>query len=196
MQVKEKAPFLYNFGKNLFKIIFTVFYRVRVEGRENIPQTGGVIIAPNHISFFDPPLAGSMMKRPLKFMAKQELFDKPVLGFIIKRTNAFPVRRGVMDIHAMRSAFQILKDGHALLVFPEGRRSKEGVLGEAHSGAGMIACNAQVPLIPTRIENTNKMSRFKKIVIKYGKPLYPPQNFFKDDYVKLSQAALDEISKM
>ncbi|AKL98654.1 lysophospholipid acyltransferase family protein [Endomicrobium proavitum] len=196
MQVKEKAPVLFIIGRTLFKIMFLVFYRTRVEGKGNIPASGGVIMAPNHTSFFDPPLTASMMKRPLNFMAKQELFNVPVLGFLIKKTNAFAVKRGVMDMQAMRNAFKILQNGHALLMFPEGTRSKDGNLGKARAGAGMVACSAQVPLIPVKIENTNKMSKFKKITIKYGAPIYPPKDFTKDDYIKLSQKVLDEISKM
>ncbi|MCL2335033.1 MAG: 1-acyl-sn-glycerol-3-phosphate acyltransferase, partial [Endomicrobia bacterium] len=193
---KEKSHLLYLIGRQMFRIMFAVFYRWHVEGRENIPEEGGAIIAPNHISWFDPPLTGSGFKRPLNFMAKKELFDIPVLGFLIKRTHAFPVKRGVQDMAAMRKAFELLENGHLLLMFPEGTRSKDGKLGKARAGAGMVACNAQVPLIPAKIENTNKMSKFKKITIKYGKPVYPPKDFTKEDYTALSQKALDAIEKL
>ncbi|MDR0977765.1 MAG: 1-acyl-sn-glycerol-3-phosphate acyltransferase [Endomicrobium sp.] len=180
----------------MFRILFKSFYRWHIEGTENIPRSKGAIIAPNHISFFDPPLTGSAMKRPLYFMAKKELFDIPVFGWIIKRTNAFPVKRGVQDVSAMKHAFSLLKEGHLLLMFPEGTRSKDGKLGKARGGTGMVACNAQVPLVPVKIENTNKMLEFKQIKIKYGKPIYPPTDFSKDDYVALSQKVLDRISQM
>lgn len=193
---KEKSPILFLIGRFLFKILFKTVYRAKVEGVENIPKAGGAIIAPNHMSFFDPPFTGSMMKRPLNFMAKAELFDVPVLGFLIKRTNAFPVKRGSQDMSAMRNAFSLLENGHLLLMFPEGTRSKDGKLGKARAGAGMVACNAQVPLIPTKIVNTDKMLKFKRIYIKYGKPIYPPKNFSKNDYTELSQQALDALSKM
>ncbi|MDR3196062.1 MAG: 1-acyl-sn-glycerol-3-phosphate acyltransferase [Endomicrobium sp.] len=196
MQVKEKSSFLFLIGRQMFRIMFKLFYRWRIEGTENMPKTGGAVIAPNHMSFFDPPLTGAAMKRPLYFMAKKELFDIPVFGWIIKRTNAFSVKRGVQDMSAMRRAFSLLEKGRLLLVFPEGTRSKDGKLGEARSGAGMVACNAQVPLIPVKIENTNMMLKFKRIKIKYGKPVYPPKDFSKNDYIGLSQKALDEISKM
>lgn len=197
MQInKEKAPILFLIGRFLFKVLFKTVYRAKVEGVENIPKTGGAIIAPNHMSFFDPPFTGSMMKRPLNFMAKAELFKVPILGFLIKRTNAFPVKRGVQDMTAMRNAFSLLENGNLLLMFPEGTRSKDGNLGKARAGAGMVACNAQVPLIPTKIVNTDKMSKFKKLYIKYGKPIYPPKDFKKEDYVELSQKALEAISKM
>jgi 1-acyl-sn-glycerol-3-phosphate acyltransferase len=196
MQVKEKSSFLFLLGRQMFRVMFKLFYRYCIEGVQNIPKTGGAVIAPNHISFFDPPLTGAAIKRPLYFMAKKELFYIPVFGWTIKQTNAFPVKRGVQDMPAVRHAFSLLEKGHLLLMFPEGTRSKDGKLGKARSGAGMVACNAQVPLIPVKIENTNMMLKFKQIKIKYGKPIYPPKNFSKNDYIDLSQKVLDEISKM
>ncbi|MDR2251774.1 MAG: 1-acyl-sn-glycerol-3-phosphate acyltransferase, partial [Endomicrobium sp.] len=196
MQVKEKSSFLFLLGRQMFRIMFKLFYRYCIEGSQNIPNTGGAVIAPNHISFFDPPLTGAAMKRPLYSMAKKELFDIPVFGWTIKQTNAFPVKRGVQDTSAVRHAFSLLEKGRLLLMFPEGTRSRDGKLGKARAGAGMVACNAQVPLIPVKIENTNMMLKFKRIKIKYGKPIYPPKNFSKNDYIDLSQKVLDEISKM
>lgn len=198
MQIKnkERNPILYRIGRFLFRIMFKVIYRLKVEGLENVPKEGGAIIAPNHMSSFDPPLTGSALKRPLNFMAKKELFDIPVLGFCIKRTNAFPVKRGVHDMAAMRNAFQILEDGGLLLMFPEGTRSKDGKLGKARAGAGMVACNAQVPLIPVKLKNTDNMLKFKRIKVKFGEPIFPPKEFSKEDYLKLSQKTLNSISEM
>ncbi|MDR1418583.1 MAG: 1-acyl-sn-glycerol-3-phosphate acyltransferase [Endomicrobium sp.] len=196
MQIKEKSTFLFLVGRQMFRIMFKLFYRWDIKGVENIPKEGGAIIAPNHTSFFDPPLTGSAMKRPLYFMAKKELFDVPIFGWIIKRTNAFPVKRGVQDVNAMRHAFSLLKKWHLLLMFPEGTRSKDGKQGKAKAGPGMVACNAQVPLVPVKIENTNIMLKFKRIKIEYGEPIYPPKEFTKSDYVVMSQKVLDKISKM
>ncbi|MDR3049704.1 MAG: 1-acyl-sn-glycerol-3-phosphate acyltransferase [Elusimicrobiota bacterium] len=191
----ESSPFLFRFGRFLFRVMFKVLFRCQIEGEQNIPKAGGAIIAPNHTSWFDPPLTGSAMRRPLNFMAKQELFEIPIFGSIIKKTNAFPVKRGSQDFSAMRRAFSLLSDGRLLLMFPEGTRSKDGILGKARAGAGMVSCNAGVPLIPVKIENTNKMTKFKKIKIKFLPPIHPPKNFVKADYLKLSQSALDAISK-
>jgi 1-acyl-sn-glycerol-3-phosphate acyltransferase len=196
MQIEEKISTLYLMGRQMFKTIFKVFYRCRVYGVENIPKSGGAIVAPNHISFFDPPLSGSTMKRPLHFMAKKELFSIPIFGWIIKQTNAFPVKRRSLDVLAVRHAFHILKKGQLLLMFPEGTRSKNGKIGKARAGVGMVACIAQVPLIPVKIENTNAMLQFKQIKIKYGKPIYPPKFFKKNDYVDLSKKVLKTIEIM
>jgi len=196
MQIAEKNSFLFYIGRFLFKIMFVFLFRCKSEGKENIPENTGVIIAPNHISFFDPPLTGSFMDKDLYFMAKQELFKIPVLGFLIKRTNAFPVKRGMQDMSAFRNAFALLENKKALLMFPEGTRSKDGNIGQAKAGVGMVACIAQVPVIPVKITNTNNMKKFKKVTIKYGKPVYPPKTYSKDDYLVFSQKILHEIQKL
>lgn len=196
MQIKQKSGFLYYLGRFLFKWFFILIYRCKAYGSQNIPEDTGLIIAPNHSSYFDPPMAGCFMNRDLFFMAKEELFSMPILGFCIKRTNAFPVKRGKQDMSAFRNAFSLLEHKKALLVFPEGTRSKDGNLGKARPGVGMIACNAQVPVVPVKITNTNKMFKFKKLTIVYGKPIYPPKEYKKEDYLKLSQTVLDEIKKL
>jgi 1-acyl-sn-glycerol-3-phosphate acyltransferase len=196
MQVKEKSSILFLTGRQIFRVMFSLFYRWHIDGAENIPQSGGAIIAPNHIGFFDSTLTGSAVKRPVYFMAKKELFDIPGFGWIIKRTNAFPVKRGMQDIAAVRNAFSLLKNGRLLLIFPEGTRSENGRIGKARAGVGMIACNAQVPLIPAKIENTTMMLKFKQIKIKFGEPVYPPKDFVKNDYISLSKRVLDIISGM
>ncbi len=81
-------------------------------------------------------------------------------------------------------------------MFPEGTRSKDGIMGKARAGVGMAACIAQVPVVPVKIVNTNNMKKFKQIIIKYGKPVYPPKEYSKEDYLLLSQKILDEIKKL
>jgi 1-acyl-sn-glycerol-3-phosphate acyltransferase len=197
MQIKEESSVLFLFGRHLFRIMFSLLYRWKVQGLGNIPKSGGAIIAANHMSVFDPPLAGSAIERPLYFMAKKELFDVPIFGWAIKQTNAFPVKRGLYnDMSALRHAFFLLKEGHLLLMFPEGTRSKNGQIGIARPGVGMVACNAQVPLIPVKITNTNTMLRFKQIRINYGEAIYPPKKFVKNDYLDLSKKVLDIIAAM
>ena len=196
MHIKQSTGFLYYLGKFLFKWMFILVYRCKSSGQENLPKNSGFIIAPNHMSFFDPPLAGCFMAPDLFFMAKQELFDIPILGFLIKRTNAFPVKRGMQDMSAFRNAFDLLNNNKALLMFPEGTRSKTGELGKARAGVGMVACNCQVPIVPVKLVNTNNMKKFKKIEVKYGKPIYPPKEHTKEDYLKLAQQTLDEIKKL
>ncbi|MDD3064946.1 MAG: lysophospholipid acyltransferase family protein [Endomicrobiaceae bacterium] len=196
MQIRNGSSVLYYFGRFLFKLMFLFIFRCKSEGKENIPENTGVIISPNHMSFFDPPLTGCFMNQDLYFMAKQELFEIPVLGFLIKRTNAFPVKRGMQDMSAFRNAFSLLENKKALLMFPEGTRSKDGIIGKARAGVGMVACIAQVPVVPVKIVNTNNMKKFKQIIIKYGKPVYPPKEYTKEDYIKLSFKILEKIKEL
>lgn len=136
---------MYNIGVILFKFIFKNFFKCQIVGVENIPSTKGVIIAANHISLWDPPLIGTFLPRKINFMAKEELFDIPIIGYIIKRLNAFPVKRGTADRVAIKKAISLLKSGECLGLFPEGTRSKDGKLGEAEAGMALIAIKADVP---------------------------------------------------
>ncbi|MDR1928529.1 MAG: 1-acyl-sn-glycerol-3-phosphate acyltransferase [Endomicrobium sp.] len=196
----KKPPILFLLGRQIFRTIFSLFYRWQIDGIENIPKSGGAIIAPNHISFFDPPLIGASIYRPLYFMAKKALFDIPILRYIIKRTNAFPIEQFKNNIKTIRYAFSLLQQGNLLLIFPEGTRrkteTKDKKIEKVNPGIGMLACRACVPLIPTKIENIDMMLKFKQIKLKYGKPIYPPKKFTKKDYICLSQKVLNIISIM
>jgi 1-acyl-sn-glycerol-3-phosphate acyltransferase len=196
LKERKESPWLFYGGRFLFDVIYRLLWRKKVYGHENIPATGGVIIAPNHVSFADPPLVGSSMKRALHFMAKQELFDLPVLGFLIRRTNAFPIRRGQQDVSALRGAIKLVKSGEPLLIFPEGSRSKDGNFRSARAGVGMIACMAQVPVVPVRIFNSGRLLKFAPLRVVFGKPLYPPKECTRETYESFSRMVLDEVKKL
>src|SRR5512134_1457256 len=97
-----------------------------VRGREQVPREGGLIVASNHISFWDPPLVGTAAIRELHYLAKEELFRTPVLGPFIRTFNAIPIRRGVADLSGLTKAMDMLRAGRALLMFPEGTRVRDG----------------------------------------------------------------------
>lgn len=183
-------------GRFMFWLLYRIVGRLTIIGSENIPCGGGVIIAPNHVSFADPPLVGSSMERPLYFMAKQELFDIPVLGFLIRRTNAFPVRRGQQDIGAFRAAIKLLQKGVPVLIFPEGGRSKDGNFRPARAGVGMIACTAQVPVMPVRLINSGRFFKLAKLYVIFGKPLYPPKEYDRKTYEEFARQVLEEVKKL
>lgn len=191
-----KNSWVFYLGRWMFAVTYRLIWRRSVVGHENIPLSGGVIIAPNHVSLADPPLVGSAMRRPLFFMAKKELFDVPVLGFLIKRTNAFPVRRGHNDFSAIRTAEKLLKEGNCLLMFPEGTRSKDGGFGIPRSGCGMVACHSQKPVIPVRIVNSFFLRSFKKLSVIFGRPIYPPKKYTKETYQIFSDQIMEEIKKL
>jgi 1-acyl-sn-glycerol-3-phosphate acyltransferase len=194
MAQKIKSSWLFYTGRFLFRVFFKIIWRCEVSGRENIPAAGGVIISPNHKSFADPPFTGSAMKRPLHFMAKEELFSVPVLGYLIKQTNAFPVARAAQgDVSAFKTALNLLENGEAVLVFPEGGRAKNEDFRPAKQGVGMLACRAQVPVVPARIINSDRLGSFPRLKIIFGWPVYPPKLYDKDTYMKFSREVMDAI---
>lgn len=134
--------------------------RWEVGGRDRVPGTGGLVVASNHISFWDPPLVGAACRRELHFLAKEELFRTPVLGPLIRSVHAIPIRRGVADLSGMSRAIEVLKDGGALLMFPEGSRMRDGELHPARPGIGMMAVNAEVPIVPCFISGSNRPGRW------------------------------------
>jgi 1-acyl-sn-glycerol-3-phosphate acyltransferase len=127
----------------------------KVTGAEHIPRNGPVIIASNHISYGDPPVVGSAVPREVHFMAKEELFANRAFGWLIRRYNAIALKRAVGDLGAVRRAVDLLKQGRAVLMFPEGTRSLTGNLLKAKPGVGLIACAAGVPVVPAHVSGTN-----------------------------------------
>ncbi|WML45129.1 lysophospholipid acyltransferase family protein [Neobacillus sp. PS3-40] len=159
----------YTFARAVSKGILKSIYRFEIEGLEHIPAEGGVLICSNHINNFDPPVVGFSIPRPVYFMAKEELFSVPVLGWAIRKSNAFPVKRGMSDRDALRKGLTILKEGNILGLFPEGTRSKTGELGKGLSGAGFFASRSNAMVVPCAIIGPYKI--FHKIKVVYGKPI-------------------------
>ena len=166
---------MYNFLCLLLGAIFSIFFRWKVIGAENIPAAGGVIIAANHVSLWDPPVLGAAIPRRIHFMAKEELFTNPVFSWLITKLGAFPVKRGIADRTAIRTALSLLENGSVLGLFPEGTRSKTGVLGAPEPGLAMLAIKAGVPVVPAAIVGTNKLLRdghiFPQFRVIFGEPL-------------------------
>jgi 1-acyl-sn-glycerol-3-phosphate acyltransferase len=193
---QHRSHIVFIFFRFIFWLLTNTVWRRRVIGVENVPAKGGVLIAPNHRSVADPPIIGSAVNRPMFFMAKQELFDVPVFGWFMHRTNSFPVKRGEQDMGAFRKALRFLKDGMPLLIFPEGTRSKDDSFLPARPGLGMFACMAQVPAVPVRIINSDHLLRFRKIKVIFGKPIYPPKEYTKEDYQKFSEQVLEAVKNL
>jgi 1-acyl-sn-glycerol-3-phosphate acyltransferase len=151
-------------------------YRLRAEGVENLPETGGFVLAANHISNFDPwPLGLPLFpRRYLRFMAKSELFWWP-LGPVIGAGGAFKVRRGERDIEAMKTAVELVREGHIVVMFPHGTRQRKGLVKKhrprSHTGAARIAIEADAPLVPAAISGTDRLARLGPLRVSYGKPL-------------------------
>lgn len=163
----------------ILKIVAAAYIRLQTIDIENIPKQGGVILAPNHPSDLDSFILGIAITRQLHTMGKEELFRRRFAGFIFRKLNAFPVKRGEIDRESIRIAIGVLKDGHVIDMYPEGTVSKEGFLQEPRLGTAFIALQAKVPVLPAAIIGTfnvmSKGQRFPrphKVVIKFGRPLY------------------------
>ncbi len=151
-------------------------YRLKATGLEHLPRDGGYVLSANHTSSFDPwPLAIPLYpRRFLRFMAKSELFWPP-LGWLIKGGGGFKVRRGERDTTAIETAEQLAREGHVVVMFPEGTRRAKGLRkrreARAHTGAARIALSAGVPLVPAAISGTDRLLRFPKLRVVYGAPV-------------------------
>lgn len=192
---------VYNVLRFLFRLLFLTVFRWKVEGEENIPTHGGAIIAPNHISLWDPPLMGAALSRRIHFMAKEELFSYPVFSWIITQLKAFPVKRGAADRNAIRTAVTLLEQGELVGLFPEGTRGKNGVLGPAEPGVLMIAVKANVPIIPVAIIGTDKVGRFPipfpSFIVRFGKPLtVPPVKLSREETEVQGRRVMAEIAEL
>jgi 1-acyl-sn-glycerol-3-phosphate acyltransferase len=145
---------------------------LRTEGIEHIPTSGPVILAMNHIHWMDIPLASLRVPRVTHYMAKIELFSVPLLGGFMRLLGSFSVRRGESDREAIRMSERVLAAGKILVIFPEGHRSGNGVLLEAHPGTGYIAMRTGAPVVAVAISGTQRVFKaFRpKVTIRYSKP--------------------------
>jgi 1-acyl-sn-glycerol-3-phosphate acyltransferase len=158
--------------------IFYGLYRLEARGRDLLPESGGFVLAANHISNLDPwPLGLPLWpRRFLRFMAKSELYWRP-LNVVLDGAGAFPVHRGQADEEAIATAVALARDGHVVTMFPHGTRQKKGLRkrfeARPRTGAARIAIDAGVPLVPAAIKGTDRLARLGKLRVAYGRPLAP-----------------------
>ncbi len=191
---------IYDFVKLLFKIALKLMLRLEVRGAENVPLSGPVVLASNHLSLWDPPVLGSASPRRSRFMAKSELFF-PIFGTIISWLGAFPVKRGGADRGAIKYGIDILKNGGTLAVFPEGTRSKDGLLGNPEPGAMMMGIKANATIIPTYIYGTDMKRHsnwYPKVIVTFGKPLEFDRTMTtnKEDLIEMSAKWKQEVENL
>ena len=148
---------LYKILKLMFIFIYSVIFPTKVTGAENVPKSGAVILASNHLSNWDPPLVGTFIPRHLAYMAKEELFHVPILKNILVNVHTFPVRRGASDRAAIKTALTMLKAGECICMFPEGTRSRDGHIGEFKGGSLKMAQKAGAPIVPVAISGTSSI---------------------------------------
>jgi 1-acyl-sn-glycerol-3-phosphate acyltransferase len=191
---------LYNIGKFISFVLLKFFCGFTVTGQENVPVTGGFILATNHASNADPLVIGSACPKPLHFMAKIELFSDPFGAWILKAVHAFPVKRGTGDIHAIREAIRRVRAGGGLLIFPEGGRSVDGKIGAGQEGIGFLAMKLNVPIVPAYISGTDKVlpkgtSRVSagRVTVRFGKQILVERRM---PYQAVADRIMEEIRRL
>lgn len=147
-------------------------YRLTIEGTEYLPKTGGYVFVSNHRSYLDPVLiACRLPKVRFVFPAKEELFEKKMFAWLIRKLGAFPVQRGKGDMSVIDTAVAAVKGGKNLLIFPEGTRSHDGRLGQGKSGASLIAAKAGADVIPAGITFEGSLHFRSRVTLRFGAPI-------------------------
>ena len=168
----------YFVGWAFFRLMYATYFRWRVYNPERVPLVGPVILASNHASFLDPPLVGCGLKRDINFLARESLFRFPIVGAVLRSWNAVPVDRDGGGARGLKEILNRLHEGGAIILFPEGTRTRDGQLQMARSGIGLTVIKSEVPVVPVRVFGTLeaygrnlKFPRPHRVSVKYGKPL-------------------------
>jgi 1-acyl-sn-glycerol-3-phosphate acyltransferase len=202
---KGGNPFLYKMFKWLVvRPLLYLFYQERIYGTENVPLKGNLIVVSNHASDFDPLIVGSCMGRPVAFMAKEELFEIPVLSQAILAFGAYPVKRGAGDRAAIRAAIASIEKGWATGIFLQGTRTLDGRVTEPKLGAAMIAAKTQAPFLPISIWGTEtilpKGAKFPKlfqpVTVRIGELIPPPNASDRTTLEAYTQKCADAINAL
>ena len=170
--------FSYRCGWLFFRTVYATYFRWRVSGAENVPATGGLILAANHASFLDPPLVGSGLKRDINYLARESLFRFPLVGALLRSWNSVPVDRDGGGAKGLKIILGRLLNGAGIILFPEGTRTPDGKLQPARAGIGLVVAKSNAPVVPVRVFGTFeaygrniKFPRPKRIAVKYGTPM-------------------------
>lgn len=185
----------YTVASMVVRLLLRLLTRCRVEGVDNFPRSGAVLLVANHLNLIDPPVLGALLPRRITFMAKEELFRAPLVGWVVKWYGAFSVRRGRPDREALRRATGVLSRDGVVGMFPEGTRSKTGRMNRGHPGAALVAILAKATIVPVAITGTELVaSPFSllgrpAITVRVGKPF----NLEKSEQGKPDMDALTTI---
>jgi 1-acyl-sn-glycerol-3-phosphate acyltransferase len=193
-----RPPLLYRVVAVLSRPVLHGLFRLRVHGTENVPASGGYVLACNHLSNFDPwPLGMPLYpQRWLRFMAKVELYWWPAT-YVLDAAGAFPVNRGRADVKAIETAIRLAREGNVVVMFPEGTRRRKGLVkkhqARARSGAARIALEAGVPLVPAAVAGTDRLLTLGPLRIAYGEPIEMEDLLATGDMRRGSQVATERL---
>ena len=169
---------VYFLGWCFFRTVFKLYFRWRVYNPERVPSEGPVILASNHASFLDPPLVGAGLKRGINYLARENLFRFPVMGWVLRNWQVVPVDREGGGARGLKAILDRLLDGGAIILFPEGTRTRDGKLQPARSGIGLTVIKSDAPLVPVRVFGTfeaygrqMRLPRPRRVAVKYGQPM-------------------------
>ena len=168
----------YFLGWCCFRALFKFYFRWRVYNPERVPETGPVILAANHASFIDPPLVGAGLRRDINYLARESLFRFPGMGALLRSWNSVPVDREGGGAAGLKKILDRLLEGGAIILFPEGTRSRDGKLQPARSGIGLTAIKSDAVVVPVRVFGTYeaygrhmRFPRPRPVAVKYGEPM-------------------------
>lgn len=189
-------PLLYWTLRAILVPVFLVYLRMGRIGREHLPRTGPLLLAANHRSFLDPFVIGTLVRRPVYYMAKRELFERRLTAWLLSSLGAFPVDRGASDEDAMRTAREILMRGDCVVIFPEGTRTRSGPLGSPRRGLGRLALETGAPVAPVAVIGTEEVRRGwrvrpRRVRMRAGRPLRFP--LVPEPSPKLAGMVMDRI---
>jgi len=197
--VRRIGP-VYAFGSGFTRLFARTLLDFEIEGLDRIPRKGPLIVACNHISFWDPPLVGAHLPREMHFVAKAELFHNPLFGALIRAYNSIPIQRGPQARTGLRGAEEVLSAGGAVLIFPEGTRNKSGELFAPRAGVGRLAAATRTPVAPACITGSDQirrsMRRQVRIKITFGSPMMPPGQTDRDEVRAYARKVMDQIAAL
>ena len=197
--------FWYWVGYHVSRLLAQIFLRFRILHRDRMIQSGPVLLAMNHQSYLDPPLAGNACDRPIYYLTRSTLLNVPVLGRILPKLNVIPVDQEGIDRRALKKLIEVVRAGNGALVFPEGSRTLDGNLQPGQPGIGLIIAKTRAPVVPMRIFGAFEALprgggrlRFSRVTVVVGHPIFFTDADFesggKEAYGRLSQRVMDAIA--